>query len=559
MTFFRTRGTHCISLHRFQARSSSFPSSLRLTTDTVVRLSLSFDAIPFCCRCRAIWRNERGTQSINSVPTASAISWTSAIFTGRLAGKCSAHAVTYGTCIMIRFHPGVRRGCNPSKSHQADDENDRNTTMPTPSCPIRPSRPSSRSPAALTLLVCFLATAMGVVTPFAGADVGSSIRHPTLTQQQQQCQQQKQRSTRPGGPSPLVQSPRYPSSSSTGTTSSTALQNALPVETSSSTSTSSAPPTTQRRTSHTIRSFLSQLNPMPGRKDGRWKGGESKAKLASQWLFSYVNPLLDVTTHRTLTEQDAFEVAESRTMSHASVDALTDTYNRARHRAQQNLAQKQRRKAIAVERRENDHDERKNKEKFSRTLVLLSALVRSQGTNLFFTGFMRLLNTGIQAFPAILVARLLRAIEAGPAQPVNEALKTALLLVGVLSVKLVVENQLFHNVVNMSTQVRGSLEGMIFDKSLRLPDGGSGVMTKKDTSKDKTEREALGSGGVSYLGYVLFLCFAPRHKLSSSFVFHLAGSESHAIRCFHDRIGCYASSYNMGRPSPNCYVHEITV
>ena len=45
----------------------------------------------------------------------------------------------------------------------------------------------------------------------------------------------------------------------------------------------------------------------------------------------------------------------------------------------------------------------------------------------------------------------------------------------------------------MATQTRGAVEGLIFDKSLRLPDGGSGVLSKKE--KDK-EQKALGSGGV---------------------------------------------------------------
>lgn len=42
--------------------------------------------------------------------------------------------------------------------------------------------------------------------------------------------------------------------------------------------------------------------------------------------------------------------------------------------------------------------------------------------------------------------------------------------------------------------MRGALEGLIFDKSLRLPEGGSGVLAKQNLS---AEKKALGSGGVS--------------------------------------------------------------
>jgi len=80
-----------------------------------------------------------------------------------------------------------------------------------------------------------------------------------------------------------------------------------------------------------------------------------------------------------------------------------------------------------------------------------------------------------------------------------------------LFLKMLTENQYFHNVVNMSTQIRGATEGLIFDKSLRLPEGGSGVLTKdksssskkKSSSDDKNQptkkskpKKALGSGGV---------------------------------------------------------------
>lgn len=52
--------------------------------------------------------------------------------------------------------------------------------------------------------------------------------------------------------------------------------------------------------------------------------------------------------------------------------------------------------------------------------------------------------------------------------------------------KVVIENQYFHNVLKYATLIRGAISGMIFDKSLRLAtdeDGGS-------------SRSVLGVGGM---------------------------------------------------------------
>lgn len=57
---------------------------------------------------------------------------------------------------------------------------------------------------------------------------------------------------------------------------------------------------------------------------------------------------------------------------------------------------------------------------------------------------------------------------------------------------MVIENQYFHNVVKYSTAVRGSLAGLIFDMSLRLQGGGTGVTHLTDGRDAKT----LGAGGV---------------------------------------------------------------
>jgi hypothetical protein len=57
---------------------------------------------------------------------------------------------------------------------------------------------------------------------------------------------------------------------------------------------------------------------------------------------------------------------------------------------------------------------------------------------------------------------------------------------------MLIENQYFHLAVKYATQLRGSLAGLIFDKSLRLPSGGGTSVS----DADGTEKASLGAGGV---------------------------------------------------------------
>jgi hypothetical protein len=298
-----------------------------------------------------------------------------------------------------------------------------------------------RSPAVFVIFL--LALLVGVVSPFALGSVDAGTRvYPKA----------------PSASSNLFQQPR-----------SLVAQSAVAAKVSESSG-----PSKSR-----IRKFLSQLDPSSGRKDGSWKSGEAKATIPARLLFSYVAPLLDLASERTLTENDAFEVAENMKIKH-SVESLADIYEKVRCKAQKRIEKQ----------REKGSERLKN----SQSILLLKALLSQQRKTLVLTGILRFVNTGIQAFPPILVSRLLRSIEAGNAFPVTKALSSALMLVSVLTLKMINENQFFHNVVNMSTHTRGSLEGLIFDKSLRLPDGGSGVLTKR--GGNEKEKMALGSGGV---------------------------------------------------------------
>ncbi|CAJ1934174.1 unnamed protein product [Cylindrotheca closterium] len=226
------------------------------------------------------------------------------------------------------------------------------------------------------------------------------------------------------------------------------------------------------------RLFLETFDLRSRRHNGAAQKDATSLTVASRLLFLYVTPMLDLALNRTLTENDAFAVPESKKMKN-SVDALSDVYERFRKEAEKSVA--------------TNHGRGLAKLNKSKSFILFKAIVYHQRRQLFLTGLLRLVNTIIQAFPAVLVSRLLKCIEAGSTYPAYKAVMTALLLVSVLCLKMIIENQFFHNIIQMSTQTRGSLEGLIFDKSLRLPDGGSGVLAKQKMDKEK---KALGSGGV---------------------------------------------------------------
>jgi len=380
----------------------------------------------------------------------------------------------------------------------------------------------------IAAMMVFILAAIGLVSSFgSNADVGGSTSSSTLQRNQQQLQkrvglQNLQRRSQPITAMALTSSLSAPSKSHIlapksplfrdGSVPSSRTAMPLSALTNSLESDQASSVAKGNKKRSMLRRILWNANPFAGRKEGRWKGGESTATLASKLLFSYVSPLLDVAAdnngkknNRTLTEDDAFTTKEHRSMNFA-VESLADNYDRSRTKARRKLEQK---------RQDNSGKKSKQSEntiKNSETIILLKALMRDQKSALILTGILRFLNTAVQAFPSLLVARLLRSIEAGTSTPLHESLKSAFLLVGVLCLKMITENQYFHNVVNMSTQVRGAIEGLIFDKSLRLPEGGSRVMTKDITggNSDKKSNDvdhtvkgkpmkALGSGGVSYM------------------------------------------------------------
>jgi len=178
--------------------------------------------------------------------------------------------------------------------------------------------------------------------------------------------------------------------------------------------------------------------------------GEAGASLPSRLFYNYAGPLLDKASGTRLETSDALELEEGNRMDR-TVSVLEGAYRRRR----------------------DDARRKKGGNSGGRT-VLAKALLESQRSTLLLTGGLRLLNTIIQAFPAVLIARLLRRIEGlGPAESPSGAISAAVQLVAVLSLKMVVENAYFHNVVKCGARVRGSLGGLIFDKSLRLGSAGT--------------------------------------------------------------------------------------
>jgi ABC-type multidrug transport system fused ATPase/permease subunit len=239
----------------------------------------------------------------------------------------------------------------------------------------------------------------------------------------------------------------------------------------------STPSTTIHTSSTALRSANSATSEaVPDTKSKHnWKDGEYNSSLSSRLLYKYADPLLEIASKRQLEPSDAFNVPQEKLME-TTVTKLESIYAQCREKANAKFATR--------------------KKKSSESAVLAKALLASQKQTLILTGILRLLNTIIQAFPSLLIARLLRQIEAGNSIKAIEPLRSAFLLVSVLSIKMIIENQFFHGAVKCASEVRGSIGGMIFDKSLRV--SSAGTVTSSVDSKDKKKKRAssMGSGEV---------------------------------------------------------------
>ncbi len=198
--------------------------------------------------------------------------------------------------------------------------------------------------------------------------------------------------------------------------------------------------------------FRSKESSYSGLQEG---DGASKASLLSRIFFNHVTPLVQkASTHR-LDQTDAFHVPAEEKMGSA-----VTTFSRIHELTKLSTTEKLRGKGTDPTTID------------SQALMLGKSLLLFTRRNLFLTGSLRFLNTAVQAFPAILVARLLRLVEAGTASPPRKAFVAVASLIFVLTVKTVLENAYFDLVVRTAMQVRGILAGMIFDKSMRLSSTG---------------------------------------------------------------------------------------
>ena len=95
-----------------------------------------------------------------------------------------------------------------------------------------------------------------------------------------------------------------------------------------------------------------------------------------------------------------------------------------------------------------------------------TSLLQTHKRELRITGYLRLLNTLVQAFPALFVSKILLSIENGSPTYVTVRWSAGLFLV--LLAKMVTENQYFHSIVQMGNRVRGGVMGAIVDKSMNV-------------------------------------------------------------------------------------------
>jgi hypothetical protein len=257
--------------------------------------------------------------------------------------------------------------------------------------------------------------------------------------------------------------------------------------------------------------------------------GEHQSNILSRLLYIYASQLLEISAKRRIETSDALPVPKYTQMDE-QVPALQKIYYKSKKKAHKHLETLKSTSSSIISSGESNGDNgdnnggggygnksNNNKNKNlkrrinsriskSESLILAKSIVLHQKKNLITTGVLRLINTTIQAFPAVLVSRLLRLIESGDMNHPSKPVIAALQLVGLLSVKMIVENLYFHNVIKCATMVRGSLTGLIFDKSLRLSsssgNGGGASSTNKekevdgDEKKSKSEKAALGTGGV---------------------------------------------------------------
>ena len=152
----------------------------------------------------------------------------------------------------------------------------------------------------------------------------------------------------------------------------------------------------------------------------------------------------------TLTQDDAFEVAPNRKMD-VAVPSLTDSYDHVRTKTQRQVEEKRQKMLENSQINNNNKSPDLDSVKKSQTLVLLKALIRYQRPMLIFTGFMKVIKYRYPSLPRSIGSTVITIIGGGNVTTSIEKYQCCLLLVSVSFLKMIVENQLFHNVVSMAT------------------------------------------------------------------------------------------------------------
>jgi len=215
-----------------------------------------------------------------------------------------------------------------------------------------------------------------------------------------------------------------------------------------------------------------------------------KLSLPSRLLFTYVTPLIKKSVK-----------SPSQPLSISSTWSLPPA-SRMTHRTQ-NLS-------------EIYDSTRKNASNPKNSYYFAKALVLANLPNLKRTGLLRLTNTLIQAFPALFVAKILSCIES-PAATSQQTLKWAAGLMVVLMCKMVCENQYFHEIVRMASSVRGSVQGCVYEKSLRVATVGGGESTNTAID-EKTDKKKKPVTDYTRTGTVLNLLTSDPFSLENTFL-----------------------------------------
>ena len=178
-------------------------------------------------------------------------------------------------------------------------------------------------------------------------------------------------------------------------------------------------------------------------------------RIGSALFYTYVGPLLRTASERQLEETDVFPTPDSVKMDN-QVPELESVYSRCKAKAQhRNL-----RSSLNGSQNKSLKNKLNGRVSKSESLILAKALFLHLKKSIIVTGLLRLLNTAIQAFPALLVARLLRLIEAGDTAHPSRAIRAALDLVAVLSVKIQMVVEKRTNTFTVLSNVRPWSEGL---------------------------------------------------------------------------------------------------